>query len=109
MNSSSLDKGSISRFGPLVWMVAIVIVLGIGLVIGRAIGQARASTTAEESRTKVKTPTSDSDMTPVQADQAAANSTTSNSQIMTFLLSDVRHFQGDTDAPVVFVEFSDFK
>ncbi len=99
-----------------------MIVLGIGFVIGRTIGQAgarsqseatqveaRASTTAEESRTKIETLTSESDMTPVQADQAAANSTAPNSQIMTFLLSDVRHFQGDTDAPIVFIEFSDFK
>lgn len=29
--------------------------------------------------------------------------------LMTLLLADARHFQGDPDAPITFIEFSDFK
>ncbi len=40
---------------------------------------------------------------------AAAESATDSPDLMTFLLADARHFQGDENAPVTFIEFSDFK
>jgi len=47
---------------------------------------------------------------------AAANPTASTSEsdypsanLMTLLLADARHFQGQSDAPITFIEFSDFK
>ncbi len=32
-----------------------------------------------------------------------------NPDLMTVLLSDARHFEGDPNAPITFIEFSDFK
>ncbi|MFQ5613643.1 MAG: hypothetical protein ACE5H9_16085 [Anaerolineae bacterium] len=54
---------------------------------------------------------------PAPAEGAPAESGTSEQPgqgrptptIMDFVLSDARHFQGSEDAPVVLVEFSDFK
>ncbi len=40
---------------------------------------------------------------------ASGNSPAPAADLMTFLLSDARHFQGDPNAPVTFIEFSDFK
>lgn len=37
------------------------------------------------------------------------NAVAPNADFMTFLLSDARHIEGDANAPVAIVEFSDFK
>jgi len=42
-------------------------------------------------------------------DESADTSTVSPDDIMEFLLSDARHFQGNADAPVTLIEFSDFR
>ena len=49
------------------------------------------------------------DDTAPDTDADAANNSRPTPTIMDFLLSDARHFQGDADAPVTIIEFSDFK
>lgn len=43
------------------------------------------------------------------ATQPSADSSADTPDLMTFLLSDARHSQGDADAPITLIEFSDFK
>jgi protein-disulfide isomerase len=43
------------------------------------------------------------------ANEAGNAQATPTPSIMEFLLSDARHFQGDSDAPLTLIEFSDFK
>ena len=48
--------------------------------------------------------------TPQSAEPAAANNNNNGQpDIMDMVLSDARHVQGDANAPVTIIEFSDFK
>ena len=73
-------------------------VLLLGIAIGRAFAPKPAVVQV------VVTPTADSNQaTPTtEPESPSAN-------LMTLLLADARHFQGQSDAPITFIEFSDFK
>jgi protein-disulfide isomerase len=56
------------------------------------------------------TPEDEGDPSPTPSEpEEAAPTASSTATIMDFLLSDARHIQGEADAPVTIIEFSDFK
>ncbi len=72
--------------------------------VARSDSTANAATKAEDAPATAATP-----RTGVAAPPALAPSdATPTPTIMDFLLSDARHFQGEPDAPVTMIEFSDF-
>jgi len=85
-----------------IWALAtlgFVVTLLAGLTIGlRLQPKATLSGAATPAQSVIDTSPSTDSPTPV-----------ANNDFMTFLLSDARHFQGDANAPVTLIEFSDFK
>jgi len=79
----------------------------ITLLAGIAIGwQIRPETVVEVVVTATPdTALADSAAAPPSSDGGSANAP----DLMTMLLLDARHFQGAADAPITFIEFSDFK
>ena len=131
MEHSSSDiieqEKSSAGISPLSFVVALIAALVIGGVIGYGVGLVRAN---QEPAVVVVTATPDPQQEPAVVvvtatpnPQAVAQSDTSTTTeaesdsnnsaptptIMDFLLSDARHFQGNADAPVTIIEFSDFK
>ncbi|MFC1974792.1 hypothetical protein ACFLXQ_00160 [Chloroflexota bacterium] len=130
------QEKSSTGISPLSFVVALIAALVIGGVIGYGVGLVRAN---QEPAVVVVTATPDPQQEPavvvvtatpdpqavaqVESSSPAAQSdtsTTTNTEsdsnnavptpsIMDFLLSDARHFQGNADAPVTIIEFSDFK
>lgn len=68
--------------------------------------QTQSMTQANQSTLAATTPGSSTATAEGDADDKSSGPTPT---IMDFVLSDARHFQGDAAAPVVMVEFSDFK
>lgn len=119
----------------LYWGLALVAVLIVGVAIGYLFSQSQTTPNAPVQVVVTATPNPTSQpvvQTNEQPPQAQANEqptqppaqsnppATAGSgdntntapptpTIMEFVLSDARHFQGNSDAPVTLVEFSDFK
>lgn len=91
--------------------------LFLGAAIGYGFGQSQSeppvhvvvtATPAEAVAQAGDTPAQVTEQpTAASAPESAAGQPTPT--IMDFVLSDARHFQGSTDAPITVVEFSDFK
>ncbi len=109
-----------SGISPLSFVVALIAALVIGGVIGYGLGLVQA--TSQEPAVVVVTATPNPQAvaqvepspTPTTGQSDTATEGNSNNAaptptIMDFLLSDARHFQGNADAPVTIIEFSDFK
>ena len=92
-----------------------VVVTVVADPAGQAVAQANApdstSSSPAESAPAAGAPSSaaPADSSPVEAPQESEGTTLPTPTIMDFVLSDARHFQGDDNAPVTIVEFSDFK
>jgi protein-disulfide isomerase len=136
LSSETMEQEETSSgINPLSFVVALIAVLIIGGAIGYGLGLLQAN---QEPAVVVVTATPDPQQEPavivvtatpdpqavaqVEPSSAAAQNDTSNTEtesdsnnsaptptIMDFLLSDARHFQGNADAPVTIIEFSDFK
>ena len=70
--------------------------------------QAKDSPPDSEDQSEAGLPTA-TQTTVTTADESGSAQATPTPSIMEFLLSDARHFQGDPDAPLTVIEFSDFK
>jgi cytoskeletal protein RodZ len=70
--------------------------------------QAKDSPPDSEDQSEAGLPTA-TETTVAIANEAGNAQATPTPSIMEFLLSDARHFQGDSDAPLTLIEFSDFK
>jgi cytoskeletal protein RodZ len=136
-HSSDKDpsQNNIRGRSSLYWGLALVAVLIVGVAIGYLFSQSQTTPNAPVQVVATATPNPTSQpvvQTNEQPPQAQANgqptqppaqnnppATTSTEDstnttpptptIMDFVLSDARHFQGNADAPVTMVEFSDFK
>ena len=71
----------------------------------QAVAQAESSLPAPQAQGETSVAPADE----TTAQTTANNETAPTPTIMDFLLSDARHFEGDPDAPVTMIEFSDFK
>jgi hypothetical protein len=112
-------------------VVGVLAVLLIGLLIGRAVGggavqpatesvveeavptiEAATATSGIEAVTEaipVETEVDAISQIPIQTAAAEDYSNTPSSEMVAFLLEDARHIEGAVDAPITFIEFSDFK
>lgn len=100
------------------YLSLVVVIFVLGIVIGFLGRPAVVGDTYVE---VVVTATPDPDVEAVaESDAATSSANTSDAEekenatpptptIMDFVLADARHFQGNADAPVTIVEFSDFK
>ena len=107
------EKGSRN----LLWSLALLAVLVVGLASGYLIGQAQnrpvqvvvtatpGPTQQAVAQSETQSPTKPDPITS-PADEVNAPPTPT---IMEFVLSDARHFQGSDEAPITMIEFSDFK
>ena len=116
--TNQIRSGGVS---PLSFVLGLIATLVIGGIIGYGLGLVQAGrepamvvVTATPNPQAVAqivpspTPlTQDDSATTTNAD--ASNNSPATPTIMDFLLSDARHFQGNADAPVTIIEFSDFK
>jgi hypothetical protein len=115
------QEKSSSGISSLSFVMALIAALVIGGVIGYGLGLVQQAN--QEPVVVVVTATPDPQaVVQVEPSSAAAQNDPSNTEtesdsnnsvptptIMDFLLSDARHFQGNSDAPVTIIEFSDFK
>jgi uncharacterized protein HemX len=107
------EKGSRN----LLWSLALLAMLVVGLASGYLIGQAQnrpiqvvVTATSEPSRQAVAQTETQPPTKPVATAATTGNENTPPTPtIMDFVLSDARHFQGSDDAPITMIEFSDFK
>ena len=102
----------------LLWGLALLVVLIVGLSAGYLISQAQnrpvqvvVTATPEPNQqaagqTAAQPPTKPATTPSSTADNA---NTPPTPTIMEFVLSDARHFQGSDKAPITMIEFSDFK
>lgn len=95
--------------------IASALAFALGLIIGfvgrpivldEAPGQAVVQASPAEA---VATGNSNSQQTDVDEAAGETTSATATPTLMEFVMSDARHVQGDADAPVTIIEFSDFK
>jgi protein-disulfide isomerase len=122
MENSANNKPD--RRDTFLWLVGLAAVLAAGLTIGYSSSQSKTpvqvvvtatpdptgQVVAQAEPTQEATPPASKD-TP-NTGPAAEETPTSASptpDVMAFLLSDARHFEGSPDAPVTMIEFSDFK
>lgn len=100
---SSPPKGTSTRTWLLIalgFVVTLLVGLAIGLRLRPGATAVSVAVTPDEAGNQTTIETSpQTDSSPPAAD----------SDFMAFLLSDARHFEGDADAPVTLIEFSDFK
>ena len=103
------EKGS----SLLLWGLALLAVLIVGVAFGYLISQAQ-NTPVQVVVTATLEPSRQAEEQP-PAKPAATTSATDNANtaptptIMDFVLADARHFQGSDEAPIKVIEFSDFK
>ncbi len=102
-----------SGITPPAFVFGLVAALVLGGMIGYGIGLYQAAQQPPEVVEVVVTATPDPQAVaeaapPSQADEPG-DTAVSPDNVMEFLLSDARHFQGDADAPVTLIEFSDFR
>lgn len=122
MENSANNKPD--RRDTLLWLVGLAAVLAVGLIIGYSYSQSKTpvqvvvtatpesetQAVAQIESTQVPTQPASEDIptaNPTVEDAPASESPTPD--VMEFLLSDARHFDGNPDAPVTMIEFSDFK
>lgn len=91
-----------------IWMMLFI---GLAMfLIGLAAGYFGRPLLAKEENTQQ---VADADTAPVSIPQADVPSPAEASQdaqeMMSFLIEETRHFQGNPDAPVTIIEFSDFQ
>jgi protein-disulfide isomerase len=112
-SNNTLDQKKSTGISPLSFVLALITTLVIGGIIGYGLGLSQA---AQNPEVVVVTATPDpqaiiqatpSPTSPPAADDS--NDAAPTPSIMDLLLADARHFQGNADAPVTIVEFSDFK
>jgi protein-disulfide isomerase len=122
MENSSNNKPD--RRDTLLWLVGLAAVLAVGLTIGYSYSQSKVpvqvvvtatpdpetQTVAQVEPTQVSAESTSKDTpTTSAATENTPASASPTPDVMEFLLSDARHFQGSPDAPVTMIEFSDFK
>ena len=94
-------------------LVVVIFILGIAVgflvrpaVVGETYVEVIVTVTPDPDREALAQSDSAND---TNKPEAAPNDTPPTPTIMGFVLADTRHFQGNADAPVTIVEFSDFK
>jgi protein-disulfide isomerase len=120
-NSSNTEP---ARRNTLFWVVGLVAVLAVGLIVGYSYSQFKTpvqvvvtATPGPETQAVAQVEPTQTSTQPAAEDTPTTSAATENSStsasptpdVMEFLLSDARHFQGSPDAPVTMIEFSDFK
>jgi len=111
-DSTPSDPQPSGGIKPLSFALGVIAALVIGGVIGYGVGLYQAAQIPPQvvEVEVVVTATPDPEQAVAQAESSSpADQPASPDDIMEFLLSDARHFQGDTDAPVTLIEFSDFR
>ena len=84
-----------------------IFIIMMVLILGVTIGFLGRPLVIEDKFVEVVVTITPNDDSEAVAQAAPQNNTTPT--IMDFVLADARHFQGDADAPITIVEFSDFK
>jgi len=87
------------------YLSLVVVIFMLGIAVGFLVRPAVVGETYVE---VIVTATPDPDREAL-AQSDSANDTPPTPTIMGFVLADTRHFQGNAEAPVTIVEFSDFK
>jgi cytoskeletal protein RodZ len=136
-HSSDKDpsQNNIRGRSSLYWGLALVAVLIVGVAIGYLFSQSQTTPNAPvqiavtatlnpteqpvvqanqqppptQTNEQPTQPPAQSNPPVTTATEDSTNTTPPTPTIMDFVLSDARHFQGNADAPVTIVEFSDFK
>jgi protein-disulfide isomerase len=113
------DPSPSSGIKPLSFVFGLVAALVLGGVIGYGLGLYQAAqqppAVVEVEVVVTATPgpeppaVAQADEVPASAEETTNDPPASPDEIMEFLLADVRHVQGDADAPVTLIEFSDFQ
>ncbi len=110
MNDTPNEQVPPPRPATKMWLLVtlgFVITLLAGLAIGLRLRPQSAIIEAA-----VTPATSNGGFSAAPSSESASSSETqsaSNPNLMTVLLSDARHFDGDPNAPITFIELSDFK
>ena len=111
-DSTPTETQPSSGVRPLPFALGMIAALVVGGVIGYGIGLYQAAQQPPEilEVEVVVTATPDPEQAVAQADEPPAPAEAPPpEEIMEFLLADARHFQGDADAPITLIEFSDFR
>ena len=110
--NSPFDPQQSSGIKPLFFILSLIAVLIVGGVIGYGLGLYQAAQQPPEIVVVTATPdpqaAAKAEASPANI-EGDASATAPTPTIMEFLLADARHFQGNADAPVTIIEFSDFK
>jgi hypothetical protein len=112
-SNNTLDQNKSTGISPLSFVLALMATLVMGGIIGYGVG---LSQVAQNPAVVVVTATPDpravAQANPLPTPSPPAdnpNNLAPTPSIMDLVLADARHFQGEDDAPVTIIEFSDFK